>query len=67
MVVPRADKSGDVVALYGCGPGGDAEGYLIAVGGDFVNSRGYILVTLSPYLSLLPNSYLEIWRPRDCK
>jgi hypothetical protein len=35
LVAPSADSSGDVVALYVWGAGGDVEEYL-AVGGDFV-------------------------------
>jgi len=34
--------------------------------GDLVISLGYIRVTLSVALFLLPNSYLDVLRPRAC-
>lgn len=37
FVAPRAERRGDVVALYAAG--GDAEEYLLVVGGDFVLLR----------------------------
>lgn len=38
-MVPRAARSGDVVAWYVCGPEGEVDEYRLVVGGDFALQR----------------------------